>query len=109
MRCHHIWALLCPLNSKSDVDDPRDDLTASPCNSLLRRILQVSMNVVMMTKLTQFILASQTRGTILGLERELCFFIDTYLVRRVSLASRHFCSTFHRSELPDNSESVLKQ
>ena len=70
--------------------------------SLLRRILRVSMNVVMMTKYTPFVLASQMRGTILGLQRELCFFIDAYLVHSFSLASHHHCSTLHRSELPYN-------
>jgi hypothetical protein len=60
------------------------DLTPPLCDSLLTRILQATTSLSKMSTLTRLLQASQTKRTILDLEKELRFFVDTYLVRRTA-------------------------
>lgn len=55
---------------------------------LLRKILQSSMNLARMSRLTQSRLASKTKQSILDLEQELRFFVDTYLIQTTTHSAR---------------------
>jgi len=62
--------------------------TIMSLEGLLRKILQSSTDLAKMSRLTQFRLASKTKQSILDLEKELRFFVDTYLIQTATHSAR---------------------
>jgi len=58
--------------------------TFADFNSLLQKILDTSTTQARMSRLSRFWRASETKQTILDLDKELRFFVVNYLVRSAS-------------------------
>jgi len=78
-------------------------------HSLLQQILQVSKVQAKMSRFKRSRLASKTKRTILGLNKELRFFVDTYLVCCNLSVICHFHADCYRSKQRQKLELILKQ